>query len=401
MALTAIPYFWEKVISTTALLLVTVVFSYLPFVIKKRVRGAGLIMSYCNCLAGGIVLGAMLMHMIPEMMESAHCDHGHAHGSAGLAVMPAMGGVTDLGFVLEHGGHKHDHKHDHPHDHKNDKHAEEPKKDSEKTKKQDAHAHDDHQDGHSHGFAWGSFSAGCSFLLLFAIDRLFLTHSHCADAHPTQSSKTQKSAHTHEHGLHGCSHDHDHHQHHEDLSLQPDAEHGSCHEDDVIGGCHMDGINAAASKAQTFVFVLALSIHSFLEGMGMATKNTWNGLVSFLVSLFAHKWLEAFALGTGVAKACFPAWHSFWLIFVYAALTPAGIILGMWMDAASKSTSAFSHQLTRQVLDGLALGSFLFVSCIEMIPSEFHKKNKHAPFKFFVLCLGFVAMAVISIFHFH
>jgi zinc transporter 1/2/3 len=163
----------------------------------------------------------------------------------------------------------------------------------------------------------------------------------------------------------------------------------------------MDGINAAASKAQTFVFVLALSIHSFLEGMGMATKNQWGSLVSFLVSLFAHKWLEAFALGTGVAKACFPAWHSFWLIFVYAALTPAGIILGMWMDTASQSVSGVFNAMTRQVLDGLALGSFLFVSCIEMIPSEFHKKNRHAPYKFFVLSLGFAAMAAISLLHFH
>jgi zinc transporter 1/2/3 len=377
-----VPFLLHKLVSTGALLFITVLFSYLPFVIKRRVRKAGIIMSYCNCLAGGIVLGAMLMHMIPEMMEG--CDgHSHAVTEGGVAKF-------STGVILNH---KHDdHKHvtekkattdkdGHNHDHG----------------QAHAHSHDDH--GHSHGFAWGPFAAGVSFLVLFAVDRLFLTHSHCDDAHPTPVGKKLDDD-EHEHG-HECSHSHDHSQHHKDLSLQRDEEHGSCHEDDVIGGCHMDGINASSSKAQTFVFVVALSIHSFLEGLGMATKSTWNGLLSFLVSLFAHKWLEAFALGTGVAKACFPPLHSFCLIFIYSVLTPAGILIGMWMDAASQSSSALSHELTHSILDGLALGSFLFVSCIEMIPSEFHKQNKHSPYKFLVLCVGFFAMAAISLLHFH
>jgi len=163
----------------------------------------------------------------------------------------------------------------------------------------------------------------------------------------------------------------------------------------------MDGINSSSTQAQTFVFVVALSIHSFLEGLGMSSKSTWNSLLSFMISLFAHKWLEAFALGTSVAKACFSPLHAFLLIAVYALLTPAGILLGMAMDTWSQSTSALAVQITRQVLDGLALGSFLFVSCIEMIPSEFHKQNKHSPFKFSILCLGFLAMAAISTLHFH
>ncbi len=389
MALESIPYFWHKIASTAALLFITVLFSYLPFVIRKRVRRAGLIMSYCNCLAGGIVLGAMLMHMIPEMMEG--CDHDHHHELAPMHTR-VMDGTEECCH-----DHKHVDKHEHKHkDHKKKEHKHDHDIESKIVKAQsDAHSHD-----HSHDFAWGPFFAGISFLILFAVDRLFLTHSHCDDAHPSSKKKVEDDSHHHEHGQ-GCSHHHDHEQHHHDLSLQPDEEHGSCHEDDVIGGCHMDGINSSSTKAQTFVFVLALSIHSFFEGLGMATKNTWNGLLSFLISLFAHKWLEAFALGTGVAKACFSGFHNFWLIFIYAILTPAGIFVGMWMNAASNTSSLLSGKLTQKMLDGLALGSFLFVSCIEMIPSEFHKQNKHSPFKFAVLCIGFAAMAAISLLHFH
>lgn len=404
MSLSTIPFFWHKLASTAGLLLITVIFSYLPFVIRKRVRKAGLIMSYCNALAGGIVLGAMLMHMIPEMMES--CS-GHSHTDLVKVQKAVKVHTHEPGHAHEHKkpcshghgagcGHKHDH--DHKHDHKEHKVDKTAKATTTTTSA---------EHGHAHGFAWGPFFAGVSFLILFAIDRLFLTHSHCADAHPHAHGEAQ---HHHKedvehHGACANKHDpaHDHCSHHEDYSIQKDTDHGSCHEDDLIGGCHMDGINSSSTKAQTFVFVVALSIHSFLEGLGMATKNTQSSLISFLISLFAHKWLEAFALGTGVAKACFSTLHNFWLISIYAVLTPAGILLGMWMDSASHgATSAlFSHELIHQMLDGLALGSFLFVSCIEMIPSEFHKQTRHSPYKFALLCLGFIAMAGISTLHFH
>jgi zinc transporter ZupT len=57
--------------------------------------------------------------------------------------------------------------------------------------------------------------------------------------------------------------------------------------------------------------------------------------------------------------------------------------------------------IVSQCLNGLAVGSFLFVSCIEMIPPEFHKKTAHTPVKFVVLVVGFLLMAGISAFHSH
>ena len=165
----------------------------------------------------------------------------------------------------------------------------------------------------------------------------------------------------------------------------------------------MDGINSNASKLQTVIFVVALSVHSFLEGLGMVTKSTTKQLVSFLISLFMHKWIEAFALGTGVAKAAFSSAHNFWLIFLYSILTPLGALLGMILFAISNDFDGhlFSNQMISQILDGLALGSFLFVSCIEMIPAEFHKQNKQSKFKFVALTSGFLIMALVSKTHYH
>jgi len=48
------------------------------------------------------------------------------------------------------------------------------------------------------------------------------------------------------------------------------------------------------------------------------------------------------------------------------------------------------------LLNGMAVGSFLFVSCIEMIPPEFHKRTPHTPLKFAALCVSFLIMAVLA-----
>lgn len=417
---TEIPMWREKSLSALALLVLTLFFSYLPFVVKKKAAKAGSILSYMNALAGGIVLGAMLMHMIPEMME-----HGHDHGSC-TSVVPSSENAVKTCCSHDHKhdhGHKHkdhDHKqkdHDHEHEHKDHDHKHE-----KEVKKASSHEHkDEENEPHQHGFAWGPFSAGISFLVLFAIDRLFLTHSHCEDAHP-EKKKENKDDHKHGHDHQECNghsddekHEHHHHEHHggcshdhhkhgqETVLTVESKPHGDCHEDDLIGCCHMDGINSNASKLQTVIFVAALSVHSFLEGLGMVTKSTTKQLVSFLISLFMHKWIEAFALGTGVAKAAFSSAHNFWLIFLYSILTPLGALLGMILFAISNDFDGhlFSNEMISQILDGLALGSFLFVSCIEMIPAEFHKQNEQSKFKFVALTCGFLIMALVSKTHYH
>jgi len=178
-------------------------------------------------------------------------------------------------------------------------------------------------------------------------------------------------------------------------------DHSSCHSADVMGGCHMEGITQGHSKAHTFIFVIALSIHSFLEGLGMAALTNEERVIKFTIGLLAHKWLEAFALGVSVLKASFKSVYSFGLISVYSILTPLGIGVGMAIQSLLDENNKAALNNASVVLNGLASGSFLFVACIEMIPPEFHKKNKHTVFKFITMVFGFAIMAVVTIFHSH
>lgn len=203
-----------KITSAVSLLFLTFFSSYVPWVIKKRFKASSLVMSYLNCAAGGVVLGALMMHMLPHVIES--------------------------------------------------------------------------EDDDNKVYPYGALCAGLAFLLLFAIDRLFLTHSHL----PNTPLSVEKS----------------------------------CHSNDLMGGCHTDAISPSSSKAQAFVFVLALSVHSFFEGLGMATQQTEKNIVSYIISLFTHKWLEAFAMGVTIMNAYFSHTVSFLLILFYSSLTPLGKI---------------------------------------------------------------------------
>lgn len=366
----AIVEFEFKLIATLSMLAMTMFFCYLPWFVRRQWRKANWYISILNCLAGGVVLGALLLHMVPEMVE------GHSHGLGGKCAGEA-------------------------------------------------------------GYPWGCLAAGISFLVLFSIDRMFLSHAHCENEDEKEEvegthshSHSHGHSHEHEHG-HGHVHSHtDHSDHHKDtspldlphaqhhhthdhdhkhahdhgnsaLSQQESVEsfhpHEDCHEADVMGGCHMEGIRTSKSQLQTYVFVFCLSLHSLLEGLGISGKDNRNDLFSFLVGLFAHKWIEAFALGVTVVNAHFSPVRAFLLMTFYALLTPIGIALGMAADHLVVKTDA--SNLVPLIMNGAAAGSFLFVACIEMIPPEFHTKTQSTPIKFVAICLGFFIMALAASFH--
>lgn len=341
-----------KVVATLGMLALTVFFCYLPWVVHRKWRKATWLISILNCLAGGVVLGALLLHMIPEMVAPHSAD-------------------TCSGFNQ-----------------------------------------------------WGCLAAGVSFLLLFSVDRLFLSHAHCENDNEGKDHEGRE-IHEHDHHEHHHRHHHDHkhehsafdipHIHHtkqaeppkeielvrQDSSIESYHTHEDCHEADVMGGCHMEGIRTSKSKLQTYVFVFCLSLHSLLEGLGMSGKNNQADLFRFLAGLFAHKWIEAFALGVTVMGARFSNLESFCLMGFYAILTPLGIALGMLADLFFSDATGSGKSVSELVMNGAAAGSFLFVSCIEMIPPEFHTKTQSTPAKFMAVSLGFMIMAVVATFHSH
>ena len=81
--------FYEKLFATACMLYLTIVCCYAPYFMKKKWQKSSKIIGLLNCLAGGVVLGALLMHMIPEIV--AGHDHSHPVPSSSVPSGPSAG----------------------------------------------------------------------------------------------------------------------------------------------------------------------------------------------------------------------------------------------------------------------------------------------------------------------
>lgn len=214
-----------------------------------------------------------------------------------------------------------------------------------------------HQNDRHHGHCGSEHDysallcAGGVFILLIAVDSLFLHHSHCTTE--------------------------DHTQHHHD----------------AIGTCNTSALKHKTSTAQALIFIFALSLHSFFEGMSIErTAGGTYGLTSSQVGIAIHKILESFALGVTLGSSSFTKSVLSLILVVYGALTPFGIILANILKKYNKYGN------------GLALGSTMFIVCVEIIPSLLHSKKKTAQNVGIIGCLsaGFIVTSLlISSSHHH
>ncbi|KAI5171050.1 solute carrier family 39 (zinc transporter), member 1/2/3 [Nematocida sp. LUAm3] len=128
-----------------------------------------------------------------------------------------------------------------------------------------------------------------------------------------------------------------------------------------------DAIPQGASKKEALIFILALSLHSFMEGLGISNKQK-DKLIWYLVSILLHKWLEAIILGTSVLTSSLTDTVSFILLVVYSSLTSIGALMGNYL--ASKGNPNIRH-----ILDGIAAGSFFYIGFVEMVGNEFETSS--------------------------
>ncbi|KAH9385800.1 solute carrier family 39 (zinc transporter), member 1/2/3 [Nematocida major] len=129
-----------------------------------------------------------------------------------------------------------------------------------------------------------------------------------------------------------------------------------------------DSIPEGASKREALIFIMALSLHSFMEGLGISSKKG-SQLIWYIVSILVHKWLEAIMLGTSVLTSELSKPICFSLILIYSSLTSIGSLLGHWMSSPSEES------VVTLILNGVAAGSFFYIGFVEMVGNEFETSS--------------------------
>ena len=133
--------------------------------------------------------------------------------------------------------------------------------------------------------------------------------------------------------------------------------------------CHSKTVHSI----RALVLLLALSLHTVFEGLALGLQETTNGVLSLLLAISIHKCIIAFTLGLQLTQTQ-PRGRVILFMALFAFMSALGVGVGIGvtnidMDEVSKST-------TEGVLQGIATGTFIYVTFFEVLQKELGNDNE-------------------------
>ncbi|KAJ7412201.1 Zinc transporter ZIP3 [Willisornis vidua] len=134
--------------------------------------------------------------------------------------------------------------------------------------------------------------------------------------------------------------------------------------------------------------VFALCTHSIFEGLALGLQEDGGKVVSLFLGVAIHETLVAVALGISMAKASLPLRDAAKLALAVCLMIPLGIGIGMGIE----STRSAASNVASLLLQGMAGGTFLFVTFFEILAKELEDKSQRL-LKVLCLVLGYATLA--------
>jgi len=119
-----------------------------------------------------------------------------------------------------------------------------------------------------------------------------------------------------------------------------------------------------SKHGSAYSLVLALAVHSFIEGMSLGAQGHLSSFVGIAVAITAHKGLAGFALGSNMMASCSNS-VLYVGVSIFALCSPIGMFVG---SEATRFLSASGVGL----LLAAASGTFLYVAVPDLILPALH-----------------------------
>ncbi|XP_057693355.1 zinc transporter ZIP1 [Corythoichthys intestinalis] len=168
--------------------------------------------------------------------------------------------------------------------------------------------------------------------------------------------------------------------------------HGATRSTDLeSSGHHVHVDFEAHSPFRSFMLFLSLSLHSIFEGLAIGLQNTDSKVLEICIAILVHKSIIVFSLSIKLIQSAIrPMWVAAY-IGVFAAMSPIGIAIGISVIEAQPPAGT----LIQSVLEGLAAGTFIYITFLEILPHELNSPGKQMLKVLFIL-LGFSVMASLT-----
>ncbi|XP_029437084.1 zinc transporter ZIP1 [Rhinatrema bivittatum] len=138
------------------------------------------------------------------------------------------------------------------------------------------------------------------------------------------------------------------------------------------------------SIIRSFILVFSLSLHSVFEGLAVGLQETSSKVLEISLALLIHKCIIACSLALKLVQSQLRQTVVVTCILLFAVMSPLGIGLGVALTESSNAV----HQLTRSVLEGIATGTFIYITFLEILPHELSSSQQRI-LKVLLLITGF------------
>ncbi|KAG8191197.1 hypothetical protein JTE90_011880 [Oedothorax gibbosus] len=123
----------------------------------------------------------------------------------------------------------------------------------------------------------------------------------------------------------------------------------------------------SSSVLRSFLLVLALSLHSVFEGLAIGLQTSIQSELKIFVAVLIHKCIIAFSLGTNLSGSQLQNASVIKGNLGFSLTSPLGILIGL---IVVDFVHGIAMVITSGILQGLAAGTFLYITLFEVLPRE-------------------------------
>ncbi|XP_036395272.1 zinc transporter ZIP1-like [Megalops cyprinoides] len=153
-------------------------------------------------------------------------------------------------------------------------------------------------------------------------------------------------------------------------------------------GVHLHVDFNSHSAIRSFILVFSLSLHSVFEGLAVGLQRDGHQVLEICMALLLHKSVIALSLALKLTQGRLRRAAVAGCILVFSIMSPLGIGLGV---ALTESEATPQHQLICSTLEGLAAGTFIYITFMEILPHELGSPQNRIP-KVALLLTGFAVV---------
>nr|XP_002734196.1 PREDICTED: zinc transporter ZIP1-like [Saccoglossus kowalevskii] len=153
-------------------------------------------------------------------------------------------------------------------------------------------------------------------------------------------------------------------------------------------------IPESGSALRSVLFLLALSLHSIFEGMAVGLQSDVSSTLELFIAIALHKGVVAFSFSLNLIQSKLSKVAMVMSIITFAVMSPIGVAIGMAASAAA--TTGPEALFANGFLQGLATGTFLYITFFEILPHELNER-RDGMIKVLWILLGYAVMTIINL----